>query len=291
MLLIIDANNLLHRSAHSLRELEYNGQATGAVFGFLEAITYAKSAYNQDIIVVWDGPDSQTLRKSIDPTYKGNRPKAAEKNKEHYESVKSQRKLIFNLLRKIGVLQLVSSECEADDVIAHIVEKNPDIHCRIMSNDGDLCSLMTNKNCDIVMVKSKRTIVVTRNNIDEVTGIPNPEMVKSYKALVGDPADNIKGIPGIGKKRALAILQETKDGCSYENTVFDAVGKDSYAVFQDCLKLVEFYPAKFKIYRRPKSASDDEAQGELLKLGMVNFANERFQELMQCCKFSERITL
>ena len=100
---------------------------------------------------------------------------------------------------------------EADDIIGTLAEKaesNPQMHTLILTGDRDAFQLVTAKTHVIAPVKGVSEVATyTPAFVHEKTGL-RPDQIVDYKALKGDPSDNIKGVPGIGEKGAVDLLQK-----------------------------------------------------------------------------------
>lgn len=198
--IIIDGPAVLHRAWHALPRLtDPKGQVISAVYGFtsllLKLLREQKPEY---IAVAFDTP-VPTFRHQEYKEYKATR---VAQPQEFYD----QFPIIKNLLKTFGIKVLEKDGYEADDLIGTLVKKSP---LKNLIVTGDLDTLQ--------LVDPKTQIYFLRQGISEIK-IYDPEVVKSryglnpsqlvdFKALRGDPSDNIPGIKGIGEKTATHLLQ------------------------------------------------------------------------------------
>ena len=138
-------------------------------------------------IYVWDGFDHNARRAALYPPYKAQRTPQA-------EDIFSQIKLFKELLTMTDAVQITCDGWESDDVIATLAAQGR--RMAIHTNDLDYAQLRRFSNVTLVGVKAWDY---------------DPKWLPLYKALVGDPADNIQGIPGFGQKAWEAILPYLED--------------------------------------------------------------------------------
>ncbi len=204
--LIVDSNALLHRAFHALPPLKTEeGEQTGGVYGFLLTLFRAIKDLNPDFLVAcFDAPGS-TFRHKKYKEYKAQRPKTAE---ELVNQIPKTKKILESF--KIPVFE--KKGLEADDLIGTISkkvsEKNPKLETYIISGDLDVLQLIDKKTKVYTLGRGiKETVIYDKHKVVERYGIP-PKKLIDFKALVGDPSDNIPGVPGIGKKTASNLLQK-----------------------------------------------------------------------------------
>lgn len=200
-LIIIDTLNLLFRSYYAMRNLKSDKEnhPIGMIFGLLNFMLRIKNDIDCDyVIFALDSPGG-SFRKELLPEYKANR-------KEAEEELKVQIPICIDLIKNAGFLTLEKNGYEADDIIASVAmfaSKN-DIFTNIYSTDKDLYQLIdTNK---IVLIGKDYEIIDDTSCMDKFGVTPN-KMV-DYLALVGDSADNFKGVPGVGPKAAQKLLSD-----------------------------------------------------------------------------------
>jgi len=199
-LFVIDLSNVIFRSFYGIPPLSTKkGIPTNAIKGFLNYLVKIKLQYKPTHILLAKDSSVSPIRKEIYPEYKANRSKKP-------EELTTQFKLIEEL---IGILNLPSIECEryeADDIIGSIATQwNNDFDLiTIVSTDKDLMQFVTEQIVQLDLYKEKTYTALDVNTKFEV----NPEFILDYLALVGDSADNIPGVTGIGPKSATKIINE-----------------------------------------------------------------------------------
>jgi DNA polymerase-1 len=201
-ILVIDGNNLLHRSYHGLKQsglTTIHGDPIWAIHGFFVSLSRLMNITNpKKIIIALDSLNSCSERRKIMPEYKINR---LEKS--------------GSLLYEINLLPLVLDACnithvsinnrEADDIIASIAKISimKDYKCYIFSSDRDMIQIIKD---DVYVVDSKYNILDS-NKIYDKYGL-NPKQYYEMAAIRGEPGDNIKGVAGVGEKSAVNYLKK-----------------------------------------------------------------------------------
>ena len=201
-LIIIDSNALLHRSFHALPPLmTKSGQETGAVYGYLLTLFKAIGDLKADYIVACFDTKAPTFRHEMYLEYKAQRPVTP-------SGIISQIPVAKEVLAAFGIPVFAKEGVEADDLIATICKKVSDMEIYIVSGDLDNTQLI-NENIKVYTLGKgiKDTVIYDINKVVERFGV-NPNQMVDFKALTGDPSDNIPGVEGIGKKTAAEIIQK-----------------------------------------------------------------------------------
>ncbi|MDR3543256.1 MAG: 5'-3' exonuclease [Desulfosporosinus sp.] len=200
MLLLIDANNLLARSFYGRQPIyDTKGQPIHAVSGLLNWILHFNHAYKPKMIIVcWDSP-GPTFRHQLYSDYKATRKQTPS---ELLDQIPRSKKALENL----SVAQVEISGYEADDIIGTLAAKSND-YVIIVSGDKDLFQLISRNVMVDYFRARKAPLQLTLFNHEEAYGI-DPRQWVDYKALVGDPSDNIPGVPSIGDKTVLPLLKQ-----------------------------------------------------------------------------------
>jgi len=206
-LIILDSNSLIHRSFHALPPLTTRkGELINAVYGFcLVFLKILRELQPDYVVATFDFP-GPTIRHKEFKEYKAKRPKAP-------AELYSQIPKVKEILKAFNVNFLEKQGFEADDLIATICQKTqkqqifPEIQIYILTGDSDACQLI-NKNIKIYTLgrRIKEEIIYDENKIKEKFGLL-PSQMNDFKALAGDPSDNIPGATGIGKKTAIELLK------------------------------------------------------------------------------------
>lgn len=212
-LLLIDGKNLLHRSfaVAPSNVVEINGQdyELGVAYRFLESLLNLyryKAADSCRLVVCWDAPRDELVRRKMYPPYKANRPDSPANFTEAMDFVKV-------ICTAFGIEQAWSPEQEADDVIATLAIKacgGRGANVGILSADRDLLQLVDE---DLeVFDPTLKTMefgpkVWTLDDVEDKYGF-YPNSLPTFKALAGDKSDNVPGITGIGPKKATELVKE-----------------------------------------------------------------------------------
>ncbi len=204
-LLLIDGNAIFHRAFHGLPLFKTSGgEYTNAIYGFLkmffEIVKREKPVY---VAVAWDRA-APTFRHEEYKEYKATRSAPP-------EELYPQLPRLKEALEAFNVSMFEMDGYEADDIIGTIAEKaekDPEIHTLILTGDRDSLQLVTGKTHVIAPVKGVSEVIeYTPAMVKEKTGL-HPDQIVDYKSLKGDVSDNIKGVPGIGEKGAVELLQK-----------------------------------------------------------------------------------
>lgn len=204
-LLLIDGNSMLFRAYYATvygRMMKTsNGVPTNAVYGFITMINKALSMVEPDaVLVAWDA-GKPTFRHETYTEYKGTR-------KELDQELIVQFPIAREYLDAYGMKRYECEGIEADDIIGSMAKQYPDVEIHILSSDRDLLQLI-DPTTDVYLMKKGITEmeVMDEAKLKESMGIV-PSQIIDLKALMGDTADNIPGVKGIGEKTALKLLSE-----------------------------------------------------------------------------------
>lgn len=199
-MLICDGHNIAYRSFYAIKSLSTSdGLPTNAVYGFIRQMDSLRSRFNPEhMVVVFDGgtPDR---RMRLLKSYKAQRPPMP-------DDLRQQMALISEYLGLAGIAAVRVDGEEADDVMAAIATDAESAGARrvlIATSDKDLLQLASS--VIAVCPPSGKDSPIGVNGVHEKMGI-RPEQVVDWLALVGDSADNIPGIAGIGPKTATRLL-------------------------------------------------------------------------------------
>lgn len=205
MLLVVDGSNLLFQMFYGMpaRIVNREGRGIQGTLGFIGALRkIIRMVEPSHIAVVFDG-EGQNARTELDENYKANRPDYSQVPEE--ETPFSQLPDIYRALDLMGISHRETVDCEADDWIAgYALTWDGDVV--ISSQDSDFFQLIGPK-VRILRYRGEKTILCDSNWLRATLGI-DPEQYAAFKALVGDPADNIPGVPGIGPKTAARLLHQ-----------------------------------------------------------------------------------
>lgn len=204
-LVLIDAHGLIHRAFHALPPLTTpKGEPIGAVYGLATMLLKIIKEHNPDYIAAaFDRPEI-THRKKKFAGYKAHRPPAP-------EELISQFAKSRDLFSAFNIPILDKASFEADDVIGTLAERfaGNSISVVILTGDLDTMQLVRDPWIKVEIPKKgvSETIVYDEDAVRERFGV-GPEQMTDYKGLVGDPSDNIPGIPGVGPKTAVKAIEQ-----------------------------------------------------------------------------------
>jgi len=208
-LIIIDANSIIHRAYHALPPLSTKkGEIVGAVYGFLLVFFKAIKEFQPDFVAACFDVKGPTFRHRKYKEYKAKRPPLPEDLSQQISKVKE-------VLRLFKVRIFEKEGFEADDLIGTIAklapreQAFPEIEIIILSGDTDTLQLVDPRAKVYVLKKGvKDTILYDENLVKEKYHGLKPSQLLDFRALKGDPSDNIPGVPGIGEKTALELIRE-----------------------------------------------------------------------------------
>lgn len=199
---IIDAIGFLFRSFFAIRGMKApDGTPTNALYGFIRSLEKLFHDFQvENCVAVFDGPNNKASRTKIYEQYKGHRSQMP-------DELAIQLKLAHQFCDLYGIPQLSIPNVEADDVIGTLamIKKEEGFHVHIVSQDKDLCQLVS-KHIDLIQTH-KDNLIVDGAKVLELYGV-KPEQITDYLAIIGDSSDNIPGIAGIGPKTAVKLLEE-----------------------------------------------------------------------------------
>ncbi|HUT96125.1 MAG TPA: 5'-3' exonuclease H3TH domain-containing protein [Candidatus Paceibacterota bacterium] len=203
-LVLIDSNALVHRAFHALPPLTTRkGELTNAVYGFFSALIKVINELKPDYMVATFDLAAPTFRHIEYDQYKAKRPKAPD---ELYAQIPRTKEV----LKAFGIPILEKKGFEADDIIGTIAKKytNKEIDILIVTGDLDTLQLIDDNIRIYTMKKGLSDIMIYgEKEVEERYGLKVSQMI-DYKALRGDPSDNIPGVKGIGEKGASNLLKE-----------------------------------------------------------------------------------
>lgn len=202
-LVLLDSHAILHRAYHALPEFSSKtGEPTGALFGLVTMLLKIISELRPDYIVATFDVPKPTFRKIAYEEYKGKRGKTDEA-------------LVAQIIRSKDVFEAFSIPVyekegfEADDVIGSIINESsdPDVEIIIASGDMDTLQLVDKDHVRVYTLRKgiQDTILYDEKAVKKRFGF-SPKYLPDYKALRGDPSDNIPGVRGIGEKTATMLI-------------------------------------------------------------------------------------
>ncbi len=198
-LVLVDGSSYLYRAFHALPPLvSSKGQPTGAIKGVVNMLRRMQSDYPESEVVVVFDAKGKTFRDDIYPEYKAHRPPMP-------DDLRCQIEPLHAVIRAMGLPLLVIEGVEADDVIGTLAAMATEAgrDCVVSTGDKDMAQLV---NQHVTLVNTMTDTVMDIPGVQNKFGI-GPELIIDFLALMGDKVDNIPGVPGVGEKTALALLQ------------------------------------------------------------------------------------
>lgn len=218
--MLIDGSAILHRAFHSMPSSfsSSDGTPTGAIYGFSSMLLKLIQNVKPDYISVAFDRSAPTFRQELYVGYHANRPEAPDNLKVQFKSIRE-------LLAEIGIPVYEIDGFEADDIIgtinAKINKDHDDIVVYVVTGDRDLLQLVDEDTHVLMPVKGiSEVMLYTPNRVKEKFGV-RPDQIIDLKAFMGDSSDNYPGVPGVGPKTAMQLLQK------YEHfeTVFESINE------------------------------------------------------------------
>ena len=202
---LIDASVYVFRAYYSMPDdmVDDNGNPINALYGFCRFIgDFMENVTPEYVAVLFDESLSKSFRTEIYPAYKANRDPAPEDLKRQFEQCR-------RFVRALGVMECASPRYEADDLIGTLVTHGRKYGrpSTIVTRDKDLTQLLSKD--DVFWDFSGKGKLRYEQIVDSF-GVW-PEQIADFLALAGDAVDNIKGVPGVGKKTAAGLLQHFGD--------------------------------------------------------------------------------
>src|ERR1700719_3927145 len=203
-LLLVDGHNLVYRAFHAMPALSNSrGEMTNAAYGFTSMLFKALNDTTPTYAIAAFDPPGPTFRHEIFKEYKAQRLRAP-------DELRAQFPWAREVVEALGIPVIEVPTFEADDVIGTLAQKAEaaGLDVIILTGDLDVLQLVTEH---IRVFASRRgiseTIIYDIDKVRERYGF-EPPLVVDFKALQGDPSDNIPGVPGIGEKTAMALVRE-----------------------------------------------------------------------------------
>ena len=204
LLLLIDGNALIHRAYHALPTTmkTKGGEITNAVYGFASALMRAIEDHNPSHIACCFDVAGGTFRNRLYDKYKANR-------KEMDQELADQLPRIYEVVNTLGIKTISKKDYEADDLIGTLAKKyEQETLVLILTGDKDTLQLVNNNiTVEIFRQGVKDSVHYTVDAIKEQYDIL-PEQFVFFKALRGDPSDNIPGISGVGEVTGLNLVKQ-----------------------------------------------------------------------------------
>ncbi|MCD9542107.1 DNA polymerase I [Photobacterium carnosum] len=198
-LILIDGSSYLYRAYHAAPNFtNSDGEPTGAIYGVVNMLRSMLRQFSTDRIAVIFDAKGKTFRNDIYSEYKANRPPMP-------EDLRGQIEPLHAVIKAMGLPLIAISGVEADDVIGTLATQASlqGMPVLISTGDKDMAQLVDQH---VTLINTMTDVVMDSAGVVDKFGV-GPELIIDYLALMGDQADNIPGVPGVGEKTATALLQ------------------------------------------------------------------------------------
>ena len=203
---VVDGNSLMHRAFHAVPPTMNapDGRPTNAIFGFLNMFLKMIDAFRPDGVAVAFDKGKPRVRMEMLPQYKAQRPPMD-------PDLRTQFPMIKELLQKIEVPILEAEGWEGDDILGTLACAGEAAGCDMLliTGDRDMYQLTTEH---VKVVGTKKGLsdvqIMTPETVEDLYHGITPELVPDFYGLKGDTSDNIPGVPGIGPKKASALIAQ-----------------------------------------------------------------------------------
>ena len=233
---VIDGNSLMHRAFHAVPPTMNapDGRPTNAIFGFLNMFLKMIDAFNPDGVVVAFDKGKPRVRMEMLPQYKAQRPPMD-------PDLHAQFPMIKELLTALNVPILQSEGWEGDDILGTMARLGEEAGCDMLlvTGDRDMYQLVT-EHVNVVSTRKglSDVAIMTPESVDDLYHGITPALVPDFYGLKGDTSDNIPGVPGIGPKKASALIAQygsLDEVISHADEVKGKMGENLRAHIDDAL--------------------------------------------------------
>ena len=233
-IVLVDGSAYLYRAFHALPPLTTaDNRPTGAIRGVVSMLRSLINSWPDSPMAVVFDAKGKTFRDELFAEYKAHRPPMP-------DDLRAQIEPLHACVKALGLPLLCVEGVEADDVIGTLAHQALDEGRQVIisTGDKDMAQLV---NSHVTLVNTMTNETLDSDGVTEKFGLP-PERIIDYLALMGDSVDNIPGVPGVGKKTALALLTGIEGGL---HTLYD----DLSAVTALSFRGAKTMPKKLEEYR------------------------------------------
>ncbi|MAY41515.1 MULTISPECIES: DNA polymerase I [unclassified Neptuniibacter] len=200
-LILVDGSSYLYRAFFASQQADLRNSAgvpTGAIRVVTSMLKSLVKQYPESPVVVIFDAKGKTFRDELYTEYKAQRPPMP-------DDLRSQVEPIHKIVKAMGMPLIVEAGVEADDVIGTLARQASEqgVDTLISTGDKDMAQLVDKH---VTLINTMTDTLMDVEGVKEKFGIP-PELIIDFLALMGDKVDNIPGVPGVGEKTALALLQ------------------------------------------------------------------------------------
>ena len=205
-LLLMDAHSMVYRAWYAIQNpltISSTGEEVRGVYGFLQMFRKAIDTYQPSYIALTMDRPTPTFRHIKYKDYKAHRPQSPQELHDQFPHV---RRLMETF--KVPIFEL--DGFEADDLLGTLSAQSEDndVDVLILTGDTDALQLVSPKVRVILQYRMGEQLLFDEQRVRERYDGLSPSQLIHFKALRGDPADNIPGIPGVGEKTAIKLLKE-----------------------------------------------------------------------------------
>lgn len=276
-IILIDGSSYLYRAFHALPPLvTSSGQPTGAVRGVAAMLRKLIKDYDPQYMAVIFDAKGKTFRDEMFEEYKSQRPPMP-------DDLREQVTPLHDLIRAMGLPLIIEDGVEADDVIG--------TYARIFGSQGKPVLISTGDKDMAQLVTEQVTLINTMNDaLYDIDGVKKkfgvgPELIIDFLALMGDKVDNIPGVPGVGEKTALGLLQ----GLGSLETIYDNLDKVANLSFRGAKtlgkKLEDNKEMAFLSYQLATIKLDCDVSDDLNELKLQTPDAEKLAEYYRSLEF------
>ncbi|WP_372598417.1 DNA polymerase I [Amphritea sp.] len=278
-IILVDGSSYLYRAFFASQQADMRtseGVPTGAVRLVTSMLRSLIKQYPQSPVAVVFDAKGKTFRDDIYAEYKSHRPPMP-------DDLRTQIEPIHKIVRAMGFPLVCVDGVEADDVIGTLSREASEkgLDTIISTGDKDMAQLVDKH---VTLINTMNDTHMDIDGINEKFGIP-PELIIDYLALVGDKVDNIPGVPGVGEKTALALLQ----GIGGISDLYDNLDKIAELGFRGsktmAKKLEENRESAELSYLLATIKTDLELECGIEDIPVPKADNEQLLELFRQCEF------
>ncbi|TLX49073.1 DNA polymerase I [Pseudoalteromonas phenolica] len=276
-LILVDGSSYLFRAYHAPPHLTNSkGEATGAIYGVINMLKSLVRQFNPSHMVVVFDAKGPTFRNEMYSEYKAHRPPMP-------DDLRTQIEPIHEIIKAMGLPLVSITGVEADDVIGTFarIASEQQRHVLISTGDKDMAQLV---NEHVTLINTMTDTVLDPQGVVDKFGI-GPELIIDYLALMGDKVDNIPGVPGVGEKTALAMLQGIGSIKSLYERLDDIAGL-GFRGSKTMSKKLEEHKAQLELsYELATIKLDVEVEQNLETFAIADMNKDRLIELYGQCEF------
>ena len=276
-LILVDGSSYLFRAYHAPPHLTNSkGEATGAIYGVINMLKSLVRQFNPSHMVVVFDAKGPTFRNEMYSEYKAHRPPMP-------DDLRTQIEPIHEIIKAMGLPLVSITGVEADDVIGTFarIASEQQRHVLISTGDKDMAQLV---NEHVTLINTMTDTVLDPQGVVDKFGI-GPELIIDYLALMGDKVDNIPGVPGVGEKTALAMLQGIGSIKSLYERLDDIAGL-GFRGSKTMAKKLEEHKAQLELsYELATIKLDVEVEQNLETFAIADMNKDRLIELYGQCEF------